>query len=188
MATARAGEEFGPVTNPNRPVKSRRPDPDAEAPAPAPAPSPVAAPAPAPRPTPEPSEPDVQTATVDRMDDVDIPQSGLYASMLASKQSDIAPAASVNAPATRADEQVLSIGDMIRLRKQRVDPFSDYDTDSTRQLIWIRDAVGFIADLTGRTKQEVYRDALLGDKPLPEDVLDHFFADRYGYPRPRKRR
>ena len=78
----------------------------------------------------------------------------------------------------------VTVQDMIRLRRKHKDPFQDYVNDGTRMLAWVQDTIALVANLTGRTLQEVTRDALLGVRPLPKDLLAQHFQERYGYPMP----
>lgn len=143
--------------------RKHRPDPDATSPA---TPAPV---------TEQAHLPEQRRATTPPASD-----GGLLASMIASKQA--APLNQERLPPT--PDVTLNLGDLIRARRRRVDPFEDWTGDGTRQLPWIQDAITIVADLTGRTRQEVQRDAILGITPIPPEVLDGTFQERYGYRRP----
>lgn len=82
-----------------------------------------------------------------------------------------------------AEAPVLTVLDLLSMRDRPVDPYADYAPDGTRQLKWIQDAVALVADMTGNSRQEVYRDALLGVRPLPADILDACYLHRYGQQR-----
>lgn len=87
-----------------------------------------------------------------------------------------------NAPVTDAAAMLLNLAAM---RKQTVDPMSDYVGDGTRKLRFVQDAISHYAALTGQTRQDIERDALLGITPIPTDLLDAHYQLLYGRPRPR---
>lgn len=190
--------EFGPVAPSNLGGRRRgRRDPDAipeqaapevatpppaaavptpapePAPDPAPAPAPVAGDAPA-RPARQPAvrAPRNAAARVQQGATEDVSLETVLARQPASVDGD----GGINS---------LSVTDMLRLRRKRVDPMNDYRADGTRQLVWVQDAIALVSDLTKQTQQEVLRDAVLGIHPIPKSVLDQCFAERYGYPRPK---
>lgn len=72
---------------------------------------------------------------------------------------------------------------LARMRQQAVDPMADYVTDGTRTLRFVQQAIHQVAQLTGRTRQDVQTRALLGIERLPADVLEANFQAIYGYPR-----
>lgn len=158
------GEQFSaPVTGANlgRTPRRRR-DPDE-----APTPAPTAEPAPAP-PPPAPG-------TGQALSPAPTGGQGLLANMLASNTT--------AEPGQHAGPVADILTQMARMRRRPVDPMQDYVGDGTRMLCWVQAALAHTADLTGRTKQEVVRDALIDGKPLPADILDAHFQDEYGYPR-----
>lgn len=74
---------------------------------------------------------------------------------------------------------------LVAMRRKPVDPMNDYVADSTRQLRWIRAAVAHQADLEDTSQQEVWRDAVLGVRPILPWLLDAYYLEFYGQPRPR---
>jgi hypothetical protein len=89
-------------------------------------------------------------------------------------------------PAPAPGQQTTSVDvltGLARMRLTPVDPHKDYVADSTRELRWIANSIAQIANLTGRTRQDVKTRALLGIEPLPTDVLDANWLALYGYPR-----
>jgi hypothetical protein len=89
----------------------------------------------------------------------------------------------------RQDGQVTDstamLAGLVNLRRKTPDPMADYVADGTRMLRWVQATVAHVSALTGRTQQEVLRDALVGSTPLPADLLDAHYADLYGKTRPR---
>lgn len=69
------------------------------------------------------------------------------------------------------------------MRQQQVDPMLDYVADGTRMLRWVQAAVQHYAAMTGKSQQDIYRDALLGIAPIPPELLDAHFQLINGRPR-----
>lgn len=69
------------------------------------------------------------------------------------------------------------------MRQQQVDPMLDYVADGTRQLRWVQAAVQHYAAMTGRSQQDITRDAMLGVHPIPAELLDAHYQLIYGRPR-----
>lgn len=80
-------------------------------------------------------------------------------------------------------EGVAALAGLAGMAARPVDPMEDWTGDGTRTPRWIAAAVRQYAQLTGRKTQEVQRDALLGIRALPDDVLDAQWLHHYGYPR-----
>lgn len=149
-----------PVTddNPPRPTRSARPAPPDTAPAEQPAP-----PAPslqngvATRPQHAPAEP--------------AEQGDMLASLLAAGTS-------ANASASEL------LAGLAAMRTRPVDPMTDFVPDGTRMLRWVQAAIAHQASMTGRTQQDVLRDALLGITPISPQLLDVHYLNLYGRERP----
>lgn len=75
------------------------------------------------------------------------------------------------------------ISGLVRLRRQPVDPMTDYVGNGTRLPRFIRDAIAHEAAMTPRSAQEIQRDALLGVRPLSTELLDAHYLDLYGHER-----
>lgn len=172
------------------------PQPAAPPAQPAAPPQPATVPAPQPAPEPEPAratEPEPETpaapAEAPRRQQAPRRTRERPAAQPPSQDVDLSRVLS-NQPVTADDQppRSLSLQEMLSLRRKRVDPLNDFGPDGTRQLVWVQDAVKLVSDLTGYTQQEVYRDAVLGIRPLPPELLDETFANRYGYPRPKEMR
>lgn len=69
------------------------------------------------------------------------------------------------------------------MRQQQVDPMLDYVADGTRALRWVQAAVQHYAAMTGRSQQDITRDAMLGVHPIPVELLDAHYQLTYGRPR-----
>lgn len=80
-------------------------------------------------------------------------------------------------------EGVAALAGLAGMAARPVDPLEDWGADGTRTPRWLAAAVRQYAVLTGRKTQEVQRDALLGVRPIPDDVLDAQWLHHYGYPR-----
>lgn len=76
---------------------------------------------------------------------------------------------------------------LARMRMRTVDPMEDYHRDGTRMLLFIQDAIDTLHTITRESKQQILRDALLGDRPLDQQLLDAAYLARYGRPRPKPR-
>jgi hypothetical protein len=72
------------------------------------------------------------------------------------------------------------IAGLIKLRTKQVDPMTDWVGDGTRMPRWVQAAIAHEADLTPRTRQEIVRDALLGIRPLSEELLNLHYRALYG--------
>jgi hypothetical protein len=81
------------------------------------------------------------------------------------------------------DESARVMAGLVHLRRRPVDPMTDYVADGTRIPRFIKDAMAHEAALTGRSAQEILRDALLGVRPLSAELLDAHYLDLYGAPR-----
>jgi hypothetical protein len=86
-------------------------------------------------------------------------------------------------PGPGATDSVHVLAGLARMRLAPVDPHKDWVSDATRKLRWIQMSIEQIAQLTGRTRQDIETRALLGTEPLPADVLDANWLAVYGYPR-----
>jgi hypothetical protein len=163
-----------PVVDPNPPRS--RPAPPVEVPeadnAPANLAAAAAMTAPAPTPAPVAVPPAVEQARPE-------PQGDLLASLLASTPP---PTAEATAPMSDGAAMLLNLAAM---RQQQVDPMTDYAADGTRMLRFVQAAVQHYASLTGTSQQQVLRDALLGVRPLPAELLDAHYLHLYKTPRPR---
>lgn len=84
---------------------------------------------------------------------------------------------------TPAQDSISVLTGLARMRQTPVDPYTDYVGDGTRKLRWVQQAIEQVAQLTGRTRQDVETRALLGLEPLPADVLEANWRAIYGYPR-----
>jgi hypothetical protein len=82
-------------------------------------------------------------------------------------------------------EGVAALASLGAMAERPVDPMTDWVGTGTRKPRWIAAAVKQYAQLSGREVQEVERDALLGIRPIPDDVLDAAWLRIYGYPRDR---
>lgn len=107
------------------------------------------------------------------------PQGDLLASLLASNTP---PAPEAAAPLSDGAAMLLNLAAM---RQQQVDPMTDYVGDGTRMLRWVQAAVQHYASLTGTSQQQVLRDALLGIRPVPDELLDAHYLHIYKTTRPR---
>jgi hypothetical protein len=82
-----------------------------------------------------------------------------------------------------SDSSARVMAGLVGLRRKPVDPMTDYVADGTRIPRFIKDAMMHEAALTGRSCQEIMRDALLGVRPLSPELLDAHYIDLYGEPR-----
>lgn len=93
----------------------------------------------------------------------------------------VAPASPVHETLAEAGldpEQI--VAGLIKLRSKPVDPMTDYVAVGIRFPKFIAAAIDHEANLTPRTRQEIVRDALLGEQPLSEDLLDAHYRALYG--------
>jgi hypothetical protein len=90
---------------------------------------------------------------------------------------------SVKSGDTSVSEGVAALSALAGMRRKAVDPFRDWVPDGNRLPRFVSNAIRQTALLTGAKVQDVHRDAVLGIRPLPEDVLDANWLDLYGYPR-----
>lgn len=162
-----------PADNPGGRRRQRR-DPDGDTPAAAPHhPDPTPDPTP-PAPHPGPPPAPQQQPAGPRGSELANPAGGTLASVLTTGNH--------HQPGGGVDGVAMLAG-LARMRQRPTDPMADYVSDSNRKLRWVQMAINQYAQLTGRTRQEVETAAMLGDHPIPADVLDANWLACYGYPR-----
>ncbi|MEV4122896.1 hypothetical protein [Micromonospora sp. NPDC049645] len=77
-------------------------------------------------------------------------------------------------------DSVSVLSGLHKLRRKPINPMTDYASDSTRVPRFIKMAAVQVNALTGRNMQEIYRDAILGIAPLPDDVIAAALVELYG--------